>query len=117
MVRFQFAIGVDYNSPVERVREILQEIIANHANVLKDPYPEVSFDDFGADSLIFTVYYWLDLSGDLGPRRVASELRFAIIKAFNDARINIAFPQRDIHLHTNNPLRVQMAPLDDDKTG
>lgn len=117
MVRFQFSIGVDYNSPVERVRELLQEIITNHAHVLKDPYPEVSFDDFGADSLVFNVYYWLDLGADLGPRKIASELRFAIIKAFNDARINIAFPQRDIHLHTNNPLRVQVAPLEDDKSG
>lgn len=117
MVRFQFSIGVDYNSPVERVRELLHDIITTHAHVLKDPYPEVSFDDFGADSLVFNVYYWLDLGADLGPRKIASELRFAIIKAFNDAQINIAFPQRDIHLHTNNPLRVQVTPLDDDKSG
>lgn len=117
LVRFSFSIGVDYNSPVDRVREILQDIITHHANVLKDPYPEVSFDDFGADSLVFNVYYWLDLTGDLGPRKIASELRFAIIRAFNDAKINIAFPQRDIHLHTNDPLRVQVAPLEEDKSG
>ncbi|HEY6527070.1 MAG TPA: mechanosensitive ion channel domain-containing protein [Cellvibrionaceae bacterium] len=116
-VRFQFSIGVDYNSPVERVREILQDIITHHACILKDPYPEVSFDDFGADSLVFNVYYWLDLGGDLGPRKIASELRFSIFKAFTDAKINIAFPQRDIHLHTNDPLRVQVAPLAEDKTG
>lgn len=117
IVRFQFAIGVDYTSPVERVREILQEIVTQHPSILKEPYPEVSFDDFGADSLIFTVYYWLDLGADLGPRKIASELRFTIFKAFTDAKINIAFPQRDIHLHTNDPLKVQVATPEDDKTG
>lgn len=118
VVRFQFAVGVDYTSPVDRVREILQEIISHHEHILKDPYPEVSFDDFGADSLVFNVYYWVDLSGEMGPRRIASELRFAIFRAFSDAKINIAFPQRDIHLHTNNPLKVQVANgEEEDKTG
>ena len=78
MVRFQFSIGVDYNSPVERVRELLHDIITTHAHVLKDPYPEVSFDDFGADSLVFNVYYWLDLGADL-PGRAKSPANCALL--------------------------------------
>jgi potassium-dependent mechanosensitive channel len=116
-VRFNFSVGVDYNSPVERVRQLLQDTLSKHPCILKDPAPEVSFDDFGADSLIFNVYYWLEMGGDLGPRQIASELRFAIFKAFADAKINIAYPQRDVHLHAGSPLRVEILNPHDDVSG
>ena len=37
-----------------------------------------------------------------------SELHLAINKKFNEAGIVIAFPQRDIHLDTSQPLDVRI---------
>ena len=41
---------------------------------------------------------------------VGSDLRFMIEKRLTDAGISIAFPQREIHLSADKPLRVSMQP-------
>jgi potassium efflux system protein len=39
---------------------------------------------------------------------VASDLRHRIDRVFRDAGICIAFPQRDVHLDVDKPLRIQL---------
>ena len=41
---------------------------------------------------------------------VGSDLRFMIEKRLTDAGISIAFPQREIHLSADKPLRVEVQP-------
>jgi small-conductance mechanosensitive channel len=43
-------------------------------------------------------------------RQIESDVRFNIEHLFREAGIVIAFPQRDVHLYADQPLRVQMAP-------
>lgn len=117
VVRHNFSVGVDYQAPVTKVREILEAALRNDPAILQHPKPEVSLDDFGADSLIFSVYYWVDLSAEVSTRNIASELRYLICKEFAAAKINMAYTQRDVHLHASAPLRVQVLNLDDDKSG
>lgn len=106
-VRYAIKIGVAYGSPVRQVMDLLREVAERHGHVLKDPAPEVLFVDFGADSLDFTLYYWLDLGRSTG-RIVASDLRAMIDSAFNSAGIVIAFPQRDVHLDATQPIPVRV---------
>jgi small-conductance mechanosensitive channel len=75
--------------------------------VLDDPAPEVRFEDFGADSLVFRLLFWLDTT-KTGRDQLASDLRFMIDKAFAEAGIVIAYPQRDIHFDREVPLRVEL---------
>jgi len=95
-VRIPVKVGVAYGSDTTRVRETLERVAAEHPGVLEEPRPLVRFDDFGESSLAFTLLVWLS-----SPRTepiVASELRFAIDRAFREAGIEIPFPQRDLHL-------------------
>ena len=39
-----------------------------------------------------------------------TELRTAINRAFQEASIAIAFPQRDVHLDTAGPIRIAIEP-------
>jgi len=41
-------------------------------------------------------------------RITASDIRFRIDKLFREAGITIAFPQRDVHLDTAAPVRVEL---------
>lgn len=107
-VRFCIKIGVAYGSPVREVAELLEECVHRHGLVLADPEPEVLFEDFGADSLSFGVYFWLALGPNVTGRRVASDLRFIIDKALSEKGIVIAYPQRDVHLDMAEPLKVEM---------
>ena len=66
--------------------------------IAKFPEPHVYFKDFGDNALIFQVRVFLkDIANII---HVGGDLRFAIRKAFRNAGIAIPFPQRDIHIQS-----------------
>lgn len=101
-------VGVAYGSLTTQVRDILAECANEHGLILKDPPAEALFEDFGDNSLIFALYFWIDYGPEVNPLQVASDLRFMIDKRFAEENIVLAFPQRDIHLDSAEPLRVEM---------
>lgn len=56
------------------------------------------FQDFGDNALIFESYFWINSTVEGGIRSVASAIRFEIYEAFEKHGIEIAFPQRDVHI-------------------
>jgi potassium-dependent mechanosensitive channel len=101
-------VGVAYGSPTTRVRDTLTECGNEHGLILKDPPPEVLFEDFGDNALIFALYFWIDYGPEVNPLLVASDLRFMIARRFAEENIVLAFPQRDIHLDSSHPLRIEV---------
>ncbi|MAD88222.1 MAG: mechanosensitive ion channel protein [Pseudoalteromonas sp.] len=98
LVRGTVRIGVAYGSDCEQVAKLMLEATKAHDKVLDDPEPSVFFLDFGDNSLVFESYFWINSTVEGGLRLVSSDIRFALDKAFKDADIVIAFPQRDIHI-------------------
>jgi potassium-dependent mechanosensitive channel len=101
---------VAYGSPVRVVIQLLEEIAGRHGKVLKQPAPEVLFEDFASDALLFSVYYWLDVGGGTPARQVASDLRAMIETALAAQGIAIPYPQRDVHLDAASPVPVRIVP-------
>lgn len=106
-------VGVAYGSDTRRVMEILKDCADRHGLVCKDPAPFAVFEDFGESALVFILYYWFDFRGEGSPIVVASDLRLMIEKRLAEAGIGVPFPQRDMHLTTTDPIRVQLATGDD----
>ncbi|MFT7245708.1 MAG: small-conductance mechanosensitive channel [Candidatus Azotimanducaceae bacterium] len=98
-------VGVQYGSDVRKVEEILTSCAESHAQVMDDPKPDVIFEDFGDNALIFDLYFWVHSSGDRGARQIRSDVRFSLDQALIDAQIVVAYPQRDIHV--DGTLRLQ----------
>jgi small-conductance mechanosensitive channel len=108
VIRHSVLIGVAYGSPTREVSRILLSVADEHGLVLDSPEPEVRFEDFGDNALIFRLLFWLDTTkAQRDP--LASNLRFMIDKAFAEAGIVIAYPQRDIHFDRDAPLRVELS--------
>jgi potassium efflux system protein len=107
-IRRSIKVGVSYGSSTRRVAEVLQATAARHGQLLKDPTPRVIFEDFGTDALIFTLEYWVEMSENVDPRVVGSDLRFMIEGALSEAGISIPFPQRDLHISASTPLKVEV---------
>lgn len=97
-VRAHVRVGVSYASDVEAVRAALLDVARVHPRVLGDPEPRVLFTDFGDSTLDFDLMVWMPEPDDR--RTVPSELRFAILKRFRECGIEIAFPQRDLHIRS-----------------
>ena len=79
--------------------------------MLKDPRPEVFFEDFADSALLLTLVFWVEMTPGFSARRVDSDLRFDIERLLREAGISIAFPQRDVHIDTRTPFRVEVALL------
>jgi len=98
--RIDIPVGVAYGSDVRKVSEILMGIAAEHKLILKSPEPFVYFLGFGDSSLDFELRF--HISEILKLPVVATEVRFAIVDAFEQNRIEIPFPQRDLHVRTGS---------------
>ena len=108
-IRRELRIGVAYGSDTRLAASLLAQCAREHAHVLRDPIPEVFFEDYGDSALQFVLVYWVQLGLQVGPRRVDSDLRHAIGDRFAEAGIGVPFPQRDIRLEVNGPLPVQVS--------
>ncbi len=113
LLRLKVSVGVAYGSHTRDVSEVITNTVNEHGKVLKDPKPMIIFEDFGDSALIFTVYFWIEVSPEAYYRIVASDIRHMLDKRLRDAGITIAFPQRDIHLDSSRPIEIQI----NDKTG
>ena len=108
LLRFSVTVGIAYGSPVETAMRLLREAVTGHMAVLKVPMPLVLLEDFGDNALQLRADYWLDISLQDNSRQVASEIRLSIDKRFAEHGIAIPFPQRDVHLDSRDPIRVEM---------
>jgi small-conductance mechanosensitive channel len=62
----------------------------------------------GDNALLFRVDFWLGISIEPDWRRVASDIRQRIEALFAEHGITIAFPQRDVHLDSPTPIKVEV---------
>jgi small-conductance mechanosensitive channel len=108
-MRRSLRVGVAYGTSPQKVMETLTESAGRHGLICKDPAPFAVFDDFGENSLVFSLYFWLDLRGATNAMIVTSDLRLMIEKRFAELDIAVPFPQRTLHLNAGQPLQVQWA--------
>jgi small-conductance mechanosensitive channel len=99
-IRFDIPVGVSYKEDPEEVRKVLMKVAGENTHVLKHPSPHVFFDEFGDSSLNFTLAIWTSTHTDK-PRRLKTELYFAIFEMFKEKGIEIPFPQRDVYIKSN----------------
>jgi small-conductance mechanosensitive channel len=114
-VRFRIPVGIAYGSDIKRAREALLAAARDNSNTLKDPAPSVFLEKFGDDSIQVELVVW---SSEMSyrPRRYRSDLNFAIERNLREAGIEIAFPQRDIHIR-DGVLKVENVSAQDATLG
>lgn len=104
--RVRVQVSVSFNSDAELVKNALIEVAHAHPQVIKEPTPEmdnvtvpfVRFTNFGESSLDFELLAWIPDSFERFD--VASDLHFMIWEKFKECNITIPFPQRDVHLYS-----------------
>ncbi len=94
--RYDINIGVAYGSDLKLTKSLIEEVLSQHALVLKNPAPMVWFTLFNESSIDFSIKYWVphfNYGND-----VKSDLIIAIDEIFKANNIVIPFPQQDIHI-------------------
>ena len=93
--RIRLPIGVAYDSDIDKVIEVLNEIAAANESVSDEPPPRVRIRAFGDNSIALELLCWIRRPEERGP--VIHFLALEIIKRFREENIQIPFPQRDLH--------------------
>ncbi|MCE7998946.1 MAG: mechanosensitive ion channel family protein [Rhodobiaceae bacterium] len=98
--RIEINVGVAYGSDTELVRETLIAAARNVEKIVSWPSPDVLFLDFGDSSLNFQLRCF---TSDVSSRiTTSSSLRFEIDRLFREAGIEIPFPQRVVHMASDD---------------
>jgi potassium efflux system protein len=91
-------VGIAYGSNTQLAEEILAKVAKENDLVLAEPKSKVLFLEFGESSLNFELRVFVSSVEYL--LKVRHQLHKAIDQEFRRAGIEIAFPQRDIHVRS-----------------
>ncbi|MEO8843605.1 MAG: mechanosensitive ion channel domain-containing protein [Kofleriaceae bacterium] len=94
--RITIQVGVAYDTDLDEAVKVLLGIAKDDPVVLDDPPTEIRHYGFGDSAIELNLIAWIPEARD--ELIVASRVRFAISRAFRAAKIEIPFPQRDVHL-------------------
>ena len=93
--RVDLVIGVSYGDDLQKVRQVLEDILSKNDKVLKDPAPTIGVLELADSSVNFAVRPWVKTGDYWG---VYFDLTENIKKRFDAESISIPFPQHDVHL-------------------
>jgi potassium efflux system protein len=106
VTRVVIPVGVAYGSDVKKALHLVTEAAEENEYVIPEPAPFVAFEGFGDNSLALTLRCFIE-SVDYRIL-VISMLHEAINRKLNEAGIVIAFPQRDLHFDSEQPLEIRI---------
>ena len=101
--RVTIHVSVAHDTDPRQVTAILRQAAQAHPAVMRTPAPTVDFEDFGAGTFDFKLNAFVHDLNTSGSTR--TELRLAILDAFQAAGIAIASQQTDITLRDMDWLR------------
>jgi len=92
--RDKIDVGIGYSSNIKKAKDILLEICAEQATIIKEPEPQVFVGELGDSSVNLTLRFWAK-NEDFWAAHffVIEELK----RRFDEAKIEIPFPQRVVH--------------------
>jgi len=93
--RIRLPVGVAYDSDIDKVIETLKDIALKNEEVSDEPEPRVRIRGFGDNSINLELLGWIRRPEDRG--QVIHHLALETIKRFRAEKIEIPFPQRDLH--------------------
>jgi small conductance mechanosensitive channel len=94
--RVDMTIGVSYEDPIDKVKEVLTDILAKDSRILQDPAPTIGLIQLADSSVNFAVRPWVKTEDYW---TVYFDLHETIKKRFDTEGISIPFPQQDIHVY------------------
>lgn len=97
--RVDWKFGMAYGDDVENFKKAINDFFAEDTRILKEPASFIGLSELGDSSVNFTVKAWVN-SADYWD--VFFNINEKVYTKFGDYKLNIPFPQMDVHLHNKN---------------
>lgn len=96
--RVDLTFSIAYSADFEKAKRTVLDVCLAHGKVLRDPEPFVRISEHGASSVQIVTRVWT-LSADYWT--VYFDLLESVKRVFDEQKIEIPFPQLDVHLKQN----------------
>lgn len=96
-VRMRVPVGVSYKSDMKLVEKLLHQAVADTSRILKRPEPKVWMTEFGDSSVNWEIRCWINDPQE-GMGNIRGRLLMRIWELFQDHKIEIPYPQRDLNI-------------------
>ncbi len=94
--RIRLDIGVAYGTDLDMVENLLLRVADENNQVVKQPAPRVRLRTFGDSAVNFQLLLWVRDPREKG--RQTHLLLKEVYRVFNENKVSIPFPQRDVYL-------------------
>ena len=95
-LRLKFVFGIGYNDDIDEATEIILEEARNHPEILDDPEPSVRLTELADSYVGLQSRIWIDNPSRADFVEIRGEYVTTVKNRFDDAGINIPYPQRDV---------------------
>lgn len=96
--RLDLVFSTGYDADIEKVKEILLNVVKKHEKVISEPAPFARLSKHGDSALEFTVRVWCKKEDYWD---VNFDLLETVKKEFDANGISIPYPQMDVHIDNN----------------
>jgi small conductance mechanosensitive channel len=96
--RVDMVFGIGYEDDIDKAKSTIKSVLENDNRILKDPAPQIALSELGDSSVNFNVRPWVNKADYWG---VYFDVHEKIKKRFDEEKISIPFPQRDVHVYQN----------------
>lgn len=94
--RVDLKFGVSYSDDLDKVRGILEEVVAADERILDDPATVINVHELADSSVNFVCRPWVKTEDYWA---VYWDLTEKVKKRFDEEDVSIPFPQQDVYLH------------------
>ncbi len=102
----KISLQVAYSSPLDVAMQIMLDAATAHSRVLADPAPSVNLIEFADSGITLELSVWI-ADPEAGQVGLRSQINMDIWREFQNAHIEIPFPQREVRI-VNAPISEQL---------
>jgi small-conductance mechanosensitive channel len=93
--RVEVLVGVDYSTNLEETIQLIMNILHGDKRIHAHPEPAVLVNNFASSSIDLRILFWVDNHDNW--QLVRSDVMQRVKAVFNDADVQIPFPQMVLH--------------------
>ena len=97
--RLNLTFGISYDSDVNLAKKIIAEVLATDERVLTEPAPQIFIGNLGDSSIDITVWPYVHIANYFD---FLADIVEHVKLGFDEVGITVPFPQRDVHLISDN---------------
>ncbi len=94
--RVDMSVGVSYSDDLDKVLDIINDVLGADERILKEPHPQVVVSELADSSVNFHVRPWVNKADYWG---VFFDFQKTIKQRLDKEGVSIPFPQQDVYMH------------------